>query len=169
MKKVKLTEIEEKNKELLLETKDKYDLIERQYKVNNGGVELIYSHYIIKNRGKPLMTFGVPKPFGKTHPKGTDAFLLYQDRTRPLMRDIFKILTKQQDSLSDNYVAADDSSLEVKEQGDLAAFYLKGTEFQVGGVRLEDIEKSKMLAQNFIDAFDTQNLSYPWDEVFSES
>lgn len=166
MKEIK--EIKEEKKELLLEVKDDYELIEKQYKTEGELSPLVYSHYIIKYKGDPFVAFNVPKPFGKTHPYGTTAFLQYQDSVRPLMRDLFKILTKQQDSLSKKYTTKDANNLEIKVGNTITALFLKKTDFQVGAFSLGDAKKNEMLAQNFVDSFNKEELTYSWGEIVEE-
>lgn len=151
-----------KEKKIFLGEEGKYTYIEKQYKTDNGEV---YSHYIIKYRDTPIVVFQVPKPFGRYHPFGTDAFLAYQHSVRGLMSEIFEVLTGNKKDVSKEYKKERYRGLEYKLTENIAALFLKGIDYQIGAIRLGDKTTNKMLAQNFIDAFEKGEYTYDWTEI----
>ena len=154
--------IKTKQNELLLEVKDKYTMIERQYEAKQG---LTYSHYLIKYGDKPIFVFQVPKPFGKTHPDGTTIFLKYQDSAKKLMREIFKTLSGEKDTVEGDYAIAEDLDLEIKNKELVSKIFVKDTSIEVGAISLGDPETNKKLAENFVKSFTRQPLQYKWADI----
>lgn len=152
-----------RQKEVFLGEDGRYKYIEKQYKADKNN--LTYSHYIIKYRNKPIMVFQVPKPFGKTHPVGTTAFLHYQDSVRDLMAEIFEILTGKKESVSGRYRQRDAMNLISKTNDTTTAIFLKDIDCQVGAISLGDKDINIKLTQNFIDSFEKKECIYDWKDI----